>query len=341
MEIITDDVNRGAIYADGKMLFKGFPTSEEYTDINFCISDVSKYRFFECLEGTLIRVFNHEDVWYTSTTKKLDAFKSKWASHTTSFGESFAKELRKLDDTFDCSDDKDYLNLFYDKYLCKTTRYTFMLLPSDDERIVCDVRSDRIVFIGTEDSETHCQNFDTELPPFTKRREILGISSSQDAINYVREKCDYKQVQGLLLFDKEGTSIKLMSQEYTTRYEIRGNVSSLKFRYLQLRPFIDKLKVFFELYPHMRDVCEGIEDSIYEVCKHLHTLYMQMYIDSNINIPCTYEEQLALKQIHAQYNLTRQRTTKTKINDIMTSWKPTRLNKLLQEYHLRMKSQKQ
>lgn len=337
MEIITDDINRGAIYADGKLLFKGFPTSEEYTDTNFSVSDVSKYRFFECLEGTLIRVYHHNDQWYTSTTKKLDAFNSKWASSSTSFGESFAKEIRKLD-SFECTDDKEFLQQFYEKHLCKSTRYTFMLLPSEEERIVCECKIDRILFIGTEDVETHDQNFDTELSLFNKRREIIDITSSQDVINYVREKCNYTQTQGLLLFDKEGSSIKVMSQEYANRYEVRGNVSSLKFRYLQLRPFMDKLKIFFELYPHMRDICDAIEDSIYEVCKHLHTLYMQMYIESNINMQCTYEEQLALKQIHAQYNITRQRTTKSKINDILTGWKPTRLNKLIKEYQLRMKN---
>lgn len=342
MEVISDDKYRGSIVADGNILFKGFSDSIEYTDETFPSDiDISSYRVFECLEGTLIRVFNRNDKWYTATSRRLDAFVSKWASPKTTFGQSFVAELRKLVEPNE-SDDKKFLSEFYDTYLIKGPLYTFLLLPSFEERIVCECKQQKVVYLCKEDPVSHLVDFDDDISingvPFPKRKEIQGLKCAADVRDYVFDHTDYRTSQGVILFKQSETgdvsSIKVLSKEYADRYKIRGNTSSLKFRYLHLRKSPDELDLFFEVYPHMRHTAEEIEENIYKVCLRLHELYMKIHIENDSSVKCSKEEQSALQIIHNQYKHTRQRTTSSRINDILTAGNPIRLNKLLRESNM-------
>lgn len=344
IEIIVTDNSRGAIFVNKQLLYKGFPNSTEYLDDEFDKKediDVSSFRAFECLEGTLIRVFHYNGKWYTTTTRKLDAFVSKWASPKITFGQSFVNELRSLVSSADKENDKEFLNIFYDTYLDKDKAYIFLLRPSKEERIVCDeYLGNKIIYVC---SETKCTsfNFDDKIilidgKEIPKRREIFGLTTPKDVSNYVFERINYKTCQGIILFkstiDDELISVKVLSKEYSEKYKIRGNVSSLRFRYLELRANNKDLDVFFELYPEMKSVGFEMEESIYKLCKRLHVLYMKIYIENDRALECFKEEQSALKIIHKQYTLTRQRTTPGRINDILTAGNPTRLNRLLREF---------
>lgn len=342
LEVVANETFRGAIFADGKLLFKGFPESIEYTDETFDSDiDVSLFRAFKCLEGTLIRVFHHANEWYTVTSRRLDAFVSKWASHKTTFGQSFAAALRSIDDKpMGEDDDKEYLRQFYEAHLSKDALYTFLLSPSAEERIVCEMGPSRAIYIGSESPDTHVINFDDQIvvgdSVFPKRCEIVGLKTARDVQEYVFDNTDYKTSQGVILFkqteDGEMTSIKILSKEYAERFKVRGNVSSLKFRYLELRAAPQRdMDLFFELYPAMIRVGREMEELIYSVCKRLHGMYMKIYIENDPSFKCSKEEQSALKLIHKQYSVTRQRTTPSRINDVLAAGNPTRLNRLLRE----------
>jgi hypothetical protein len=158
----------------------------------------------------------------------------------------------------------------------------------------------------------------------------------------VFDNIDYNTAQGVILFkqtdDGEMTAIKILSQEYADRFRIRGNVSSLKFRYLELRAAPQKdLDLFFELYPEMVRVGRDIEEMIYFVCKRLHAIYMKIYIENDPSVKCSKDEQSALNIVHKQYSVTRQRTTPSRINDVLAAGNPTRVNRLLREFILREK----
>jgi hypothetical protein len=347
LEIVANETFRSAIFADGKLLFKGFPESQEYTDENFTDIDVSSFRAFNCLEGTLIRVFHRSNEWYTATSRRFDAFVSKWASRRVTFGQSFATALRAIVSRNDGVDDKQFLNEFYEANLSKNLLYTFLLTPTAEERIVCiPTEPSRVVYIGSESPETHIINFDDDImfenSVFPKRCEILGLKTSKDVQEYVFDNIDYNTAQGVILFkqtdDGEMTAIKILSQEYADRFRIRGNVSSLKFRYLELRAAPQKdLDLFFELYPEMVRVGRDIEEMIYFVCKRLHAIYMKIYIENDPSVKCSKDEQSALNIVHKQYSVTRQRTTPSRINDVLAAGNPTRVNRLLREFILREK----
>lgn len=350
--IVVSDTTQGySVFRsteDNRVLVKGFPRSIEYTDKCVRVAppiDVESFKVYKCLEGTIIRVFYHNNKWYTATSSRLDAFKSRWAAKKTTFGQTFATKLRAYAsgdiDTID--DDVKFLETFYEKHLTdKTRRYLFLLSPSEEERIVCSAQT---VFIGAEDPETHVVDFDAvielandldNLETFPKPQRVHGLKTNDDVAEFVCNKTHFSLEQGVVLFrythDCELESIKVMSDEYYDRFTLRNNVPSLKFRYLQLRSRQFDLDLFFELYPHMLQESIVIEQHIYELCKKLHRLYVDIYIAKIVNDSvCTNDEANALKFIHSVYLQSRRRTTAQRINDILTESNPSKLNRLLKE----------
>ena len=88
---------RGVVFdKEGNLVMKAFPFTAEFThdqteELEQTIQDVSNCVCYDSHEGVLIRVFYHEK-WYASTQRRLDAFRSKWASKE-SFGHSFKVAL--------------------------------------------------------------------------------------------------------------------------------------------------------------------------------------------------------------------------------------------------------
>ncbi|NDG32425.1 hypothetical protein EB118_20415, partial [bacterium] len=72
---------------DGKIL----GTVWQYINNNI-VSIFDKCSFYDSYEGALIRMFYYKNKWYLSTNRKLDAYRSKWASKE-SFGSYFFKAL--------------------------------------------------------------------------------------------------------------------------------------------------------------------------------------------------------------------------------------------------------
>jgi hypothetical protein len=345
---------RGLIYADNDLICKGMPFAIEYTDetVRTVNLNVEDWRVYDCIEGTLIRVFYFGDKWYTATNKRLNAFHSRWASRKATFGETFAYHLRKLvnESVEQSESDVEFLTAFYDAHLDKDKRYYFMMRSSAEERIVCDTGIDPgVLFIGS--TLSGCVfNFDDEIAlnaetKFPKNKQLVGYSTAEDLANYVYERIDYRTSQGVILFrcvQDDLEAIKIVSKEYADRFAIRNNVPSLKFRYLELRCYPRALETFFELYPSMIDVSNEIEDKIYSLCKFLHALYLKIYINHETAVECFKEEKIALKIIHKQYvNSLQQRvpipTTASRINDILSNGSPTRLNRLLKIQHSKLK----
>ena len=93
--------------------------------------NTNNYKWFYSSEGTLCRIFCHEDEWYISTHKKLSAFASRW-SCKYSFGELFVNCLNSLypdagENAFEwfCSslkkDEKGYDKVDLQRHLCYMT----------------------------------------------------------------------------------------------------------------------------------------------------------------------------------------------------------------------------
>jgi hypothetical protein len=198
-------------------------------------------------------VFNINGKWYTSTNRRLDAFNSKWAARTTTFGIHFADSVRENiravnDDEFFEDDEKkledkkkdarDYLNNIYEANLDKNKKYMFLLEPCKEERIVCRTNSPRFFNIGVFDKDNNLSlDEDVALDGYEvpKPRELFfkNLREMLNALNNV----DFKRIQGFIAIQSEegcDKHFKLLNDHYKYYFSLRDNTSSIRFRYLQL-----------------------------------------------------------------------------------------------------------
>jgi len=263
------------VFINDVFAFSGYPYSIELTpdrldSLDFDI--VTKCRFFEANEGTVLRVFNANGKWYTITNKKIDAFCSKWAAKTETFGCHLAKSIFVLlnpDHTGDMPDfddiitAKNYVNQTWSVSLDPTKRYFFLLKSSKEEKLVCDVDME-ILNIGVINENNRLSldemvKLSQNSTPFgashfvaTARDVIVPnpvehrISSLDELIRKINN-IDPKKCAGLLAIFKTNFSgndieadieqhihIKLLNPTYKRLQSLRGNIPSLRFRFFQL-----------------------------------------------------------------------------------------------------------
>lgn len=375
-EIQHPSNTKGYVFHGDKLFFQGFPYSIELNLNSFDESqiDLKQCRIFESHEGTIIRVFNINNIWYTSTNRKLNALKSKWAAKQTTFGQRFAAAVRDIVDdevetvidggSSESSQtknfeervreqnlrDKAFLTKIYEKNLDPFKKYMFILKPSDEERIVCRAEpSSTIYHVGTFDKDNNL-SLDEEVilngekiesPKERFFKDWHELRNSIDNININHH-------QGYILIQKGGEGeddkhYKIINDRYRYLFSVRGNVPSLKFRYLQLRKYggsgsIKNAQVNQEMYDSFLDLYDyhneanAIEKEIYELSKDLHQKYLFLYVEKKKTSDLSEAENDVLQNIiHKSYLETRSKTTISKINDLLTSDKPSKINKLLHE----------
>lgn len=382
---------KGYVFHGDQLFFQGFPYSTELNLNSFDESqiDLKNCRIFESHEGTLIRVFNINNVWYTSTNRKLDALKSKWAAKHTTFGQRFVEAIRDLvDENVDedeaseeteedfsttttttsnqsgpvgsaaqkkyeeqvkeqNSKDSAFLTKIYEKNLDPLKKYMFILKPSEEERIVCRAEPRPTIYhVGTFDKD-NIISFDEEVilngtkietPKEKFFKDWHELKNSIDSINI-----NYHQGYILIQKGEFDKHYKIINDQYRYLFSVRGNVPSLRFRYLQLRKYggggsirnapvnEEMYKSFLDLYNYHNEAM-AIEKEIYELSKNLHQKYLLIYVEKKRNSDLSEAENDVLQNIiHKSYLDTRSKTTVSKINDLLTLDKPSKINKLLQE----------
>lgn len=264
------------VFINGVFAFSGYPYSIEMTPkslekpLDFDI--VSKCRFFEANEGTVLRVFNVNGEWYTITNKKLNAFTCKWASKEKTFGCHLAKSIFALlnpnyTDDGSCAKPRfddvnistEYVNKIWSESLDPTKRYFFLLKCNEEERVVCDAE-EAILNIGVID-ENNQLSLDKEVklanvyqsefsvvPSYTipkpTEHKFSNLCELVEKVNNI----DHTKCSGLLAIcktDSSGADIeaniehhihfKLLKPKYHYLNSLRGNTPSIRFRFFQLR----------------------------------------------------------------------------------------------------------
>ena len=130
---------RGVVFHEDQLVLQAYPhqielcSNDKKSIEKYLGDDFTDYKFFESHEGALIRVFNYNDKWFTSTHRKLDAFRSKWSCRE-SFGTIFKRALGAVLNIDDDNNDGGILNKFYNT-LDKDKQYYFIVSNTDDNRI--------------------------------------------------------------------------------------------------------------------------------------------------------------------------------------------------------------
>lgn len=283
----SDDMTkqtRGIVRRGDKIVCKTFGFTSEFssnqgTEIQNKMKNVSfqSCKFFDSVEGAMVRLFYDENRWYLTTHRRLDAFRSKWGIHTNSFGDLFVSAI-KWESQYGClrgiipssEDDLQMLDT-YCNLLQRNKTYTFLVCNDSLNRIVCDAPAHPTVyFSGSFDHTTHLlvEGNDSGIP-FPPSH---SFSSLQDVLSFV-DTCNWKNIQGITVYMPNQTQMKITSPTYLKYFEIRGNEPSIKFRYLQIRNHADKVKMFLELYPEHSQTITNYETYLLYIARMISQAY--------------------------------------------------------------------
>lgn len=329
---------RGVIFNENNIVMKAFPYTIELSQFDREIIDTSfgsnfkDCRFYDSHEGALIRMFYFNEKWFTCTHRKLNAFKSKWASKD-SFGSSFKKAL---DAEVECNEklrtslidgDENLLERFQ-KSLDKNKQYMFLVRNTSENRIV-SIPPERpmLYHVGTfVDGELNLDE-DIKIP----KPNELKFENIDELCNYV-DNVDNKNLQGVIVFAPNNSQFKILNKEYQKFYRVRGNEASIKFRYLQVRMNKEYRDMLYYLYPDMRETFDSYENILYDKACAIHNSYIQRYIKgSYITLPKSeYEVMNKCHSWHVE-NRETNKVDRNKVIDVLNQQNPTILNRLIKE----------
>jgi len=339
---------RGVVFNKEEIVMHAFPYTVEMsqtdtTAISSSIGDTfSKCDFYDSYEGALIRVFHFGGRWFTSTHRKLNAFRSKWASRE-SFGTCFK---RALESEFDVnpafakgiSDGEDPLLERFQNTLDKSKQYMFLIRHTDENRIVsASPERPTLYHVGTFVDGELIMTEDINIP-YPKKHSFSNMSDLQDYVGGV----DIKTIQGVICFAPGNLQYKVLHPEYIELFKARGNEPSIKFRYLQVRLDRKMTDMLYHLYPDWEGRFEEIENSLFDIAKSIYNSYVQRFIKKRfVTVPT--EEFGVIRECHSWHEEDRaaNRISIEKVILALNNQRPTSLNRMIRRYRNEKTEQKQ
>lgn len=329
---------RGVVFHNDTLVMKGFPYTREFShedsdELNSLISDISNCVCYDSHEGVLIRVFYFGDKWYTSTHRRLDAFRSKWASRE-SFGQAFLKALESEASTNPAfksllSEDPNsgIMEKLFTEVLDQSKQYMFLVRNSADNRIVCaPPEVPTLYHVGTFVDGVLDIDCDIGIRK-PVRHSFDTVIEMQDYVY----SCNPRDLQGVIVFMDGDIVCKVVNKTYLSLFNVRGNEPSVKYRYLQVRmdnKLNDKIRY---LYPEFVPIFDSYEDSIYDLAQLIHTAYVKRYVRKQY-ITMPHEEFAVMKACHQWYEREKgsgQKVTLNKVIEVLNSQPPTKVNHML------------
>lgn len=348
---------RGVITANDKVLCQTYGYTHEYTTDNVdaiknSMDFDSNFVAQDAHEGSLLRAFCVNDTWYITTHRKLDAFRSKWASRQ-SFGAQFVESLvstyendesfkKKLDSISDedatnvrvftlrsSEHDKNPVLLKFLHTLDKTKCYCFLVRNTSENRIVCQSPEKPMLY--------HSGTFAMETSEFLGLGSDLGVpvpqthsfTSWDEVCKYVDEETNYENLQGLIVFNGRD-HIKVLNSDYKRYFDARGNEPSIRYRYLQVRLDTKQTDMLYELYPRYTDHFESYENTLYGFAKTIYDAYVKRFIKRQF-VTLPKEEYTIMRACHAWHleDRGKNRMNLRKVIEKMNAQPPTILNKMI------------
>lgn len=263
-----------------------------------------------CEDGTMIRLYNYNNKWYTATTRCIDADDSYWSSEK-SFNQMF----------WEIFDDK-FLN-----NLDVTYTYIFVLLHQNN-RIVVKHRQNSLVYIsrikntitsiGKDDNEFELVEKNVLTEDYTNIFYELQKNNKERFIKRPKNIPDlnsnFDDFESLIVSNKRGILYKIFNnnyktwtiyrvdfEKYKTLKDLRGNHPDIRMRYLELIDNARALGYLHFHYPEYKNDFREIEKLVNRLCKIIHTLYIQSHVKHTQKVE---EDNLfyrTLKQLHGEY----------------------------------------
>jgi len=337
--------SRGLVFHGETLVMKAFSYTDEYshTDVDTLINLMTpfdQWSFYSAYEGALLRLFYFSGRWFLSTHRKLNAFRSKWASRE-SFGTLFKRALEH-----EAEVNQDFANRLanstgenvLDKFqstLNKNMQYMFLLRNNAENRIVCsppETKDDPLVLhVGTfiDGQVSMTENVGLCYP---YRHSFQTLS---ELLNHIETDVDPKVVQGVVCFGPNNRQLKILHSEYLEMFRVRGNEPSVKFRYLQVRMDKKMTDMLYKLYPELAPVFDHYEKILYEIACGIHKAYVRRYINKTyVNVP--HLEYQVMNECHTWYLSDRKtnRVNLDRVIRILNKQTPTHLNHMIHNFKI-------
>jgi hypothetical protein len=149
----------------------------------------------------------------------------------------------------------------------------------------------------------------------------------------MRNEVTTSQIQGLVCFHNGNITMKIVHDDYSNMFNVRGNEPSLKYRYLQIRMDKANTEKFFQLYPDHVPVFEDYENSIFEISKKIHRAYIERFIKKNfVTVPR--EEYMVVIDCHQWHIQCREKNKVTleKVIAVLNRQPASNLNHMIRRY---------
>lgn len=331
---------RGVVFNGDKIVMKAFPFPLEFSDKD--IDDIEKTvapvfqrcSVYDAHEGALIRMFHFNGKWFMTTHRKLNAFRSKWASKE-SFGTSFKRALESemevntaFREKMVSIEDGSLLEKFQST-LDTDKQYMFLVCNTSENRIVCMPPARPTMYhVGTFVNGNLSMDIDCGIP-YPRKHVFLSL----DEMYVYLENLNCAEIQGVILFAPDNTQYKIVNQKYQELFRARGNEPSIKFRYLQVRMNWKLSQILFWLYPELTDVFEDYENSIYEISKTIYRAYVNRFIQKkHITVPK--EEFAVMRECHEWHlqDRTNNLMTQEKVLEIVNMQPATNVNHMIRRF---------
>ena len=330
---------RGVVFSGDQIVMKAFPYTIEcvHTAMDMLRETLVPSVLRECVlfdshEGTLVRMFYHKK-WYMCTHRKLDAFRSKWASRE-SFGHSFKRSLEtevEVNEALRSSlpdGDEDVIERFQTT-LDPAKQYMFLVRNNGDNRIVCQAPDRPTLYhVGTFVDGELVMTEDVGVP-----HPMRHTFDSLDSIYKYVDGLNPRDLQGVIIFAPDNKQYKVVKASYQELFEARGNEPSIKFQYLKMRMNRTGVDKLFYLYPEHAETFHEYEDAIYEICKSIYKAYVLRYIKKRF-VTQPKEEFSVMRQCHAWHEENRKehRVTMDRVIEKMNTMSPTAINRMIRRF---------
>jgi hypothetical protein len=331
---------RGVVFHEQKIVMRAFPYTIEYNhhndeEIERDISPIfENCSFYDAHEGTLIRMFNFEGKWFTSTHRKLNAFKSKWASKE-SFGDVFVWSLENEFNTNEkfrnsLPEEGESTLERFQSTLDTEKQYMFLVLNTKDNRVVCQAPQEpQLYHVGTfvEGKLVLTEDININYP---RKHNFANMGEAHDYINNI----DIRDLQGLIIFAPDNKQYKILHKDYQHLFKARGNEPSIKFRYLQVRMNQEYVDMLLHLYPDMKETFDNYENMLYAIAKMIHASYVTRHIRNKWSQLPT-EEYNVDKACHNWHEEDHKnnRVRLEKVVEVLNLQSATALNKMIRRYN--------
>jgi hypothetical protein len=278
-------------------------------------------------------MFNFGGRWFTSTHRKLNAFRSKWASKE-SFGTTFKRAIEsevEANESFRSSlpDNEEGIMERFQSILDPLKQYMFLVLNNDENRIVCYAPNRPSVYhVGTFVDSKLVMNDNINIP-YPKKHKFDSIDQ---LIEYV-DKVNINNLQGVIIFAPNNKQYKVVNKEYLDLFNVRGNEPSIKYRYLQVRMDKDVVNNLYNLYPSMIHLFEDYENALYTIAQNIYNSYVDRFIKKKW-VTVAAEEFNVIRACHSfhEQDRTQNRISIKKVIEILNEQSPTSLNKMIRRF---------